>query len=147
MLYIFADNEAPISMIIKGRRPAQRHVSRTHRVALDWLFDRINLDTKIQIEYVDAKNQLSDISTKGNFTRDGWNHLFVYSTSALSALKAAHKRCRKDCKKVVVKKGLPPNRDLREIWYPEAEQGSQQCHFRRHLQARGISDPTVTNWI
>ena len=23
-----------------------RHVSRTHRVALDWLFDRINLDSK-----------------------------------------------------------------------------------------------------
>ena len=26
-----------------------RHVSRTHRVALDWLFDRINLDPKNQI--------------------------------------------------------------------------------------------------
>ena len=25
-----------------------RHVSRTHRVALDWLFDRINLDPKIK---------------------------------------------------------------------------------------------------
>ena len=52
-----------------------RHVSRTHRVALDWLFDRINLDTKIQIKYIDTKNQLADILTKGNFTRDEWNHL------------------------------------------------------------------------
>ena len=52
-----------------------RHVSRTHRVALDWLFDRINLDTKIQIKYIDTKNQFADILTKGNFTRDEWNHL------------------------------------------------------------------------
>ena len=43
-LYIFEDNEAVIKMIIKGRSPTMRHVCRTHRVALDWLFDRINLD-------------------------------------------------------------------------------------------------------
>ena len=42
--YIFEDNEAVIKMIIKGKGPTMRHVSRTHRVALDWLFDRINLD-------------------------------------------------------------------------------------------------------
>ena len=29
-------------MIIKGRSPTMRHVSRIQRVALDWLFDRIN---------------------------------------------------------------------------------------------------------
>ena len=52
-----------------------RHVSRTHRVALDWLFDRINMDSKIQIKYIDTKNQLADILTKGSFTRDEWNHL------------------------------------------------------------------------
>ena len=52
-----------------------RHLSRTHRVALDWLFDRINLDPKIQIKYIDTKNQLADTVTKENFTRDEWNHL------------------------------------------------------------------------
>ena len=52
-----------------------RHVSRTHRVALDWLFGRINLDSKIQIKYVDAKNQLSDLLTQGGFTHDEWNHV------------------------------------------------------------------------
>ena len=44
MLYIFEDNEAVIKMIIKRRSPTMRRVSRTHRVALDWLFDRVNLD-------------------------------------------------------------------------------------------------------
>ena len=52
-----------------------RHVSKTLRVALDWLFDRISLDPKFQIKYIDTKNQLGDILTEGNFTRDEWNHL------------------------------------------------------------------------
>ena len=47
-LYVFEDNEAVIKMIMKGRSPTMRHVSRTHRVALDWFFDRINLDSQIQ---------------------------------------------------------------------------------------------------
>ena len=54
-----------------------RHVSRTHKVALDWLFDRINLDPKIQIKYIDTKNQFADMLTKGNFTCDEWNHLLT----------------------------------------------------------------------
>ena len=43
MLYVFEGHEAVIKMTIKNRSPTMRHVSRTHRVALDW-FDRINLD-------------------------------------------------------------------------------------------------------
>ena len=77
LLYVFEENEAVIKMIIEGRSPTMRHVSRTHRVALDWLFDRINLDPKIQIKYIDTKNQLADILTKGSFTRDEWNHLLT----------------------------------------------------------------------
>ena len=75
LLYIFEDNEAVIKMIINGRSPTMRHVSRTHRVALDWLFHRTNLDPKIQIKYVDTENQFADILIEGNFTRDEWNHL------------------------------------------------------------------------
>ena len=75
LLYVFEDNEAVIKMIMKGRSPTMRHVSRTHRVALDWSFDRINLYTKIRIKYVDTKNQLADMLPKRNFTRHEWNHL------------------------------------------------------------------------
>ena len=72
----FEYNEAVIKMIIKGRRPTMRHVSRSHRVALDLLLvDRNNLDLKIQIKYVDTNNQQADMLTKRNFTRDEWNHL------------------------------------------------------------------------
>ena len=51
-----------------------RHVSTTHRVALDWLFDSTNLEPRIQIKYVDTKNQPADILTKGSFSRDEWEH-------------------------------------------------------------------------
>ena len=90
MLYVFEDNEAVIKMIIKGRSPTKRHVSRTHRVSLDWLFDRINLDPKIQIRYVDTKHQTADTLTKGNSPRDEWNNLLC-STSAISALSAVRR--------------------------------------------------------
>ena len=68
--YIFEDNESVIKMKIKGRSATMRHVSRTHRVVFDWLFDRINLEPKIQIKNVNTKNQFADILTKGSFSRD-----------------------------------------------------------------------------
>ena len=64
LLYVFEDNEAVIKMIIKGRGPTMRHVSRTQKVALDWLFDRIKLDSKIQI------NSLDQIHRHQKSTRD-----------------------------------------------------------------------------
>ena len=100
LLYVFEDNEAVIKMIMKGRSPTMRHVSRTHRVAFDWLFDRINLDPKIQIKYIDTKNQLADILTKGSFTRDEWNHLLtLYNISHFSStacIAAMAKRAQQD---------------------------------------------------
>ena len=97
---MFEDNEAVIKMIFKGRSPTMRHVSRTHRVALDWLFDRMNLDPKIQIKHNDTKNQLAGILTKGNFTRDEWNHLLclfnISHFSFINSLKPMSKRTQED---------------------------------------------------
>ena len=101
--------------MIKGRSQTMRHASRTHRVALDWLFDRINLDPKVQIKYVESKNQLADIITKGSFTRDGWHnllHLFNIMTNTTftrSHFSNAHpfpsageqSECRQDLRKSV----------------------------------------------
>ena len=100
LLHVFEDNEAVIKMITKGRSPTMRHVSRTHRVALDWLFDRIKLVTKIQIKYIDTKKQLADMLTKGNFTRDEWNHLLcLFNISHFSCTNRSEimsKRTQKD---------------------------------------------------
>ena len=111
-LYVFEDNEAVIKMIMKGISPTMRHVSRTHRVALDWLFDRINLDPKIQIKYIDTKNQLADILTKGNFTRDEWNHLLTLFNISHLALLPASQRWRNELNKNQEKDVSQPNHDL-----------------------------------
>ena len=73
-LYVFEDNEAVIKMIINGSQ-TMRQVSRTNRVALHWLFDRINLDPKIHIKYIDTKNQLAD-TDQGKF-HTWWVESFV----------------------------------------------------------------------
>ena len=111
LLYVIEDNEAVIKMIIKGRSPTMRHVSRTH-VALDWLFDRFNLDPKIQIKFIDTKNQLADILTKGSFTRDEWNHLLcLFNISHFSSTNCSEvlsKRTQEDsCEERVTAKSKP----------------------------------------
>ena len=74
-MYVFEDNTAVITMTIKGRSPALRHVARTHRVNLDWLFERIKQDMGVHIKYVGTKEQIADMFTKGNFTADAWRKL------------------------------------------------------------------------
>ena len=82
-----------------------RHVSRTHRVALDWLFDRTNLDSIIQIRYIDTKHQLADILTKGNFTCDEWNNLLhLFNTSHVSSICCAENSCLISCSKTMAKR-------------------------------------------
>ena len=58
----------------KCRSLTLRHVSRTHRVDFDWLYDRINLDSMIQIKYVNATQLLADIlTTEKSQEADGHN--------------------------------------------------------------------------
>ena len=112
LLYVFEDNEAEMKMIIKGRSPTMRHVSRTHRVALDWSFDRIDLDSKIQIKYIDTKNQLADILTKGNFTRDEWNHLLnLFNISHFSSTAWTAAMAKKSSTRIR-RRTCHPHRDL-----------------------------------
>ena len=62
-------------MTIKGRSLAMRHVARTHRVDLDWLWERIRVDPGIFIKYVGTKEQIADVFTKGQFSAEQWHHL------------------------------------------------------------------------
>ena len=136
MLFVFEDNEAVFKLTIKGRSPTLRHVSRTHRVALDWLFDRINLDSKIQIRYIDTKHQLADILTKSNFTCEELNnllHLFNIShfsstccaknSSLMSCTKTMAKRMqeqkrRKKCGKIEIYSDEPVFSMFRQVLHP-----------------------------
>ena len=82
-----------IKMIIKGRSPTLRQVPRTRRVALDWLFDRINLEPKIQIKFVDTRKLLADILTNGSFSRNEWNHfLCLFNIMSFPTYSGSHSK-------------------------------------------------------
>ena len=105
LLYVFEDNEAVIKMLIKRSKSHNEFCfTDPQRVALDWVFDRINLDPKIQIRYIDTKHQLADILTKGNFTRDEWyNLLHLFNISHFSSLCCAQNFSLTSCTKTMAK--------------------------------------------
>ena len=95
-----------------------RHVSRTHRVALDWLFDRINLDPRIQITYIDTKKPTCRHSNQGQF------HTWRLESSSVFVLKWRQK----ERKKNQVKKESQRSRGQRWVLL----QGLPQlCRLRR----------------
>ena len=59
-------------MCIKDRSPSMKHVARTHRVNLDWLFERLNRDPAVFVKFVGTKEQSADILIKGSFTAEAW---------------------------------------------------------------------------
>ena len=66
-----------------------RHMSRTHRVALDWLIVRINLEPKIQIKYVETKtNSLTLWSRK--FLEMCMEWLCLFSNMNFSMYSCSH---------------------------------------------------------
>ena len=69
---VFEDNESVIKMAVKGRSLALGHVPRTHRVDIDWLFERCRVDPSIRIRFVPTKAQLADMLTKCSFTAAAW---------------------------------------------------------------------------
>ena len=101
VLYVFENNEALIKMIIEGRSPTMRHA---HRVALDWLFDRLNLGGGVQVRCIDTKHQLADILTKNIFTRDEWNFLHLFNTSHFSSICCAKNASMISCSKTMAKR-------------------------------------------
>ena len=112
-MFSLGKNEAVIKMIIEGRSPTMRHVSRTHRVAPDWLFDRINLDPK--------KYKSSESTPKTHsltFEPKEVSHVMsgiiccACSTKAISVLLCALTQWRNDLNKIQEKNESQQNRDL-----------------------------------
>ena len=63
-LIILEDNDAVTKVCVKGRSRNMSHIWRTHRVDIDWIFERILLDSCIITQYVNTKVQIADIFTK-----------------------------------------------------------------------------------
>ena len=126
-----------------NQRQQSNNVTRTHRGALDWLFDRINLDPKIQIRYIDTKHQLADILTKGIFTRDEWNNLVhLFTISFFSSLCCAQNfsltsRWRRGYKNEKKKTGLWQNQSRRRwTWLQLSRQVPHPWTIRLRQKAR-----------
>ena len=72
-LQVAEDNDAARIMVSTGKNQKIRHLSRTHRVNLAWLFELARSDT-LNIKYRDTKRQAGDIFTKGFTNPQKWWH-------------------------------------------------------------------------
>ena len=102
----------------------------------------------IQIRYVDSKNQLADILTRGLCTRDGWNHLLYLINISLFSFQSCVESNSQNCSDALAKRQQEGDYDERvvaESWYRGAVRDHQRRHLRRYLQARGNSDQKITN--
>ena len=100
---------------------------------------------KIQINYIDTKNQLADILTKGNFTRDEWNHLLnLFNISHFSSTNCSEvmsKRTHKDSgTERVTAKSKPMMNQSRDT-----AQGIRTCLPRLHRKAQRKPDLKVNH--
>ena len=133
MLYVFEDDEAVIKMIMKSRSPTMRHVSRTRRVALDWLFDKINLESKIQTRYIDTKTSTRRHLTKCNFTREEWNNLLhLFNISHFSSAFCAKNSSLTSC---------PKTRAART----QEQKGEERCVAKTKSTATNLSSHVPTS--
>ena len=111
------------------------------RVSLDWTQDPNQI-----CRHQKPTRRLSDQRELHTWWMES-SSLSLCWTSAFSALQAARKRCRKGCRREMVKKELPPNQNRWWIWYRVAWQSLQQHQVRLHLQARWVSELTVMGWV
>jgi hypothetical protein len=73
-LIIAEDNEAVIKIIKKARSIALRHLPRTHRIDIHWLFE-VCSHPRVRMVYVNTKQQVADLMTKALNKPEVWQHL------------------------------------------------------------------------
>ena len=101
-LIIAEDNEATIKILLKGRSTKLRHVHRTHRVNLDWLYELFSSTScRCRLRYVSTKHQLADIHIKAISKADIWTHLTRLSSLHSSAQAGSHQRAKACCLRVI----------------------------------------------
>jgi hypothetical protein len=73
-LVIAEDNEAVIQIVKKCRSVALRHLPRTHRIDVSWLFE-VCAAPEIKLLHVGTKSQVADVLTKAFTNVETWHHL------------------------------------------------------------------------
>ena len=84
-LIVLEDNEAVIKIIKKCRSLALRHLPRTHRIDVNWLFE-VCQAPEICLRYVNTKQQIADLMTKALNSPPIWDHLLDIAQIRAGAL-------------------------------------------------------------
>ena len=145
LLYVIEEKEAVIKMIMGERRPTMRHCFQNPQ-SCSWLVvwsNQLGPKNPNHMYWIDTKNQLADMLTKGSFTRDEWIIFCLCLTSAISVPQSLLRWCRKEHKKNQVKKESQQSQDQWWIWSREAMKGLHQRHLLLHQNARGKPDTKV----
>jgi hypothetical protein len=74
VLIISEDNEAVIKIVKNARSMALRHLPRTHRIDVHWLFE-VCSNPRVRMLYVNTKQQVADLMTKSINNQTNWAHL------------------------------------------------------------------------
>ena len=77
-LIIAEDNQAVIKIIQKARSMALRHLPRTHRIDLQWLFE-VCSNPRVHVRYVGTPQQVAGLMTKALNKPETWAHLLDIS--------------------------------------------------------------------
>ena len=110
LLYILEDNEAVIKMIMKGRSTTMRHVSRTTELLLIGCLVESIWTPRSKSNILTPKPNSQTILTKGNFSRDEWNHLLcLFNISHFSSINGVKAMSKRTQKKMQVKKESQQN--------------------------------------
>jgi len=85
------DNTACIQVIVSGKNPTMRYLSRTHGINIVFLHENLGLkhdNNPHQIIYTDTKKMVADIHTKPFTNKARWDHaLDLGNTSELEGIK------------------------------------------------------------
>ena len=73
-LAVAEDNEAAIKIIQKARSMALRHLPRTHRIDVHWLFE-VCSHPRVRMRYCITKQQIADLMAKALNNLATWEHL------------------------------------------------------------------------
>jgi hypothetical protein len=74
VLLVAEDNEVVIKIVKKARSMALRHLPRTHRIDVQWLFE-VCSNPRVRMLYVNTKQQIADLMTKSLNNPQIWEHL------------------------------------------------------------------------
>ncbi len=76
VVVVRCDNQTALRVVETGLAPTMRHATRTHRVNVGWLHERLQAG-QIRLQFVETQPQRADILTKVICGRQKWQQLLV----------------------------------------------------------------------